>query len=394
MNRVIPLILAAITLVGACVRGSGSFLDQDDREPGLSPIGQELWAVDATSSNDVWAVGSSYAEGTGFPRSVILHWDGERWSRVPSPDVRMLTDVAAVSRNDAWAVGGERILHWDGRAWEISRHHAPLDSYFTSVDASGPDDAWIVGIQHGERVTDEYGSRYTAWATLALHWDGDRWEIVPSPNITTRDNRFEAVLIRSPTEVLAVGSAVDRLGDSRVLTLRWDGSTWRLVPSPNPGNHANGLGALGPDGPGGVWAVGGFADRGNRRGSLYLRWAGDGWESVPGPAGDALRQYPDAVSAASRGDGWAVGSEGTGSFLIAHWDGKKWSRLNSGISALAPISAMLSDVVAVTPTDAWAVGRYSYQNQVNTWGPPEVLGLIEHWDGSTWTLMDAPRPSE
>lgn len=193
---------------------------------------------------------------------------------------------------------------------------------------------------------------------------------------------------------MAVGSAVDRPGDSRVLTLRWDGSTWRLISSPNPGNHANSLGALASDGGGGVWAVGGFADHGRRNGSLYLRWTGDGWESVPGPVGEALRQYPDAVSAASSDDAWAVGSEGTASFLIARWDGKKWSSLDSGIDALSPISAMLSDVVAVTATDAWAVGRYSFQNQVNPWGPNQVFGLIEHWDGSTWTLMDAPRPSE
>jgi hypothetical protein len=68
--------------------------------------------------------------------------------------------------------------------------------------------------------------------------------------------------------------------------------------------------------------------------------------------------------------------------------------LDSGINALSPISAMLSDVVAVTSTDAWAVERCSYQNQVNPWRPPEVFGLIEHWDGSDWTLMDAPPPPE
>jgi hypothetical protein len=76
--------------------------------------------VSVVSSTDVWAIGDAdYSSDT-----LILHWDGTRWSRVTSPnpgsDANELSGVSAVSPTDAWAVGGagnhlsyrSLILHW------------------------------------------------------------------------------------------------------------------------------------------------------------------------------------------------------------------------------------------------------------------------------------------
>lgn len=90
-----------------------------------------LTGVTATSRSKAWAVGY-YALGAGQPaRTLILHWNGARWQRQPSPDPggRSSSDalfaVAATSRSDAWAVGkegsGVLILHWNGTAWKLSR---------------------------------------------------------------------------------------------------------------------------------------------------------------------------------------------------------------------------------------------------------------------------------
>ena len=77
-------------------------------------------AVAATSVRNAWAVG-------GGPRTVILHWNGTAWKRVPSPSLAgSLSSVAAISGGDAWAVGDTStqpgrgaplILHWNGKAW-------------------------------------------------------------------------------------------------------------------------------------------------------------------------------------------------------------------------------------------------------------------------------------
>jgi hypothetical protein len=46
------------------------------------------------------------------PDTLILHWNGTAWSKVPSPSPgpkgNFLTSVSAVSPTDAWAVGYSR----------------------------------------------------------------------------------------------------------------------------------------------------------------------------------------------------------------------------------------------------------------------------------------------
>jgi len=69
----------------------------------------ELHSVSALAENDVWAVGVSYNTERTLGLTLIEHWNGSRWSVVPSPNpsssVNKLNAVAAVSPNDVWAVG-------------------------------------------------------------------------------------------------------------------------------------------------------------------------------------------------------------------------------------------------------------------------------------------------
>jgi hypothetical protein len=89
-------------------------------------------AVSALSPTNVWAVGTGPGVPTGgfsaHPTAVIEHWDGTRWSVVPSPNPNpqgnnSLVAVAAVSANDIWAVGhqleGPFTEQWDGNKWSI-----------------------------------------------------------------------------------------------------------------------------------------------------------------------------------------------------------------------------------------------------------------------------------
>jgi len=87
----------------------------------------ELHGVSALSANDIWAVGSGVIGDESA--TATLHWNGTRWSVIPSPNVgpevdNSLTGVAAVSSDDIWAVGTQQptnltdpsalILHWNG----------------------------------------------------------------------------------------------------------------------------------------------------------------------------------------------------------------------------------------------------------------------------------------
>jgi hypothetical protein len=78
-------------------------------------VATSLRDVDAVSSTEVWAVGYSkgYRNGgrrTTRRRTLVLEWNGQRWSVVPSPnafDIRNseLRSVSALPDGHVWAVG-------------------------------------------------------------------------------------------------------------------------------------------------------------------------------------------------------------------------------------------------------------------------------------------------
>src|SRR5688500_3688742 len=133
--------------------------------PNTAPNPNNLVDVEVLSATDVWAVGSY-----GSPaRTLTMHWDGIRWSVVPSPNrdgatFHWLSGVDAVSSNDVWAVGIGTILHWDGTQWSL----VPSPIYgLSAVKAISSNNVWAVG----------GGSR-----TITIHWDGAQWTRVPSPS--------------------------------------------------------------------------------------------------------------------------------------------------------------------------------------------------------------------
>src|SRR5207247_2102592 len=161
-------------------------------------------------------------------------------------------------------------------------------------------DVWAVGY-HNIAL---YGSE----KTMALHWNGSAWSIVPTPNIGRNANEFRAVAAAGPNDVWAVGfgastsnevgvplaehwdgprcavgeSEGNSSGDS--LVEHWDGTTWAVVPSKDgskPFTALNGVVAVGGSS---VWAVGATYDPI----SVFYRtftehWDGTAWTVVPSP---------------------------------------------------------------------------------------------------------------
>ena len=84
-----------------------------------------LTSVSALSVSNVFAVGSQAGGG------LAEHWDGAAWTvlNVPNPAKScVLSSVAAVALNDAWAAGfcdgvAYYLLHWDGTVWSMSRSY-------------------------------------------------------------------------------------------------------------------------------------------------------------------------------------------------------------------------------------------------------------------------------
>jgi hypothetical protein len=127
-----------------------------------------------------------------------------RWSSVaPASALGGLSDVSALSADDVWAVGPDEevgpdshtlIHHWDGDAWEL----IPSPDASTTpgsvnllggVAAIAPDDVWAVGM-----AAKSYPLREGNPARVFIaHWDGTRWSIVPAPSPSPIENRLNAV---------------------------------------------------------------------------------------------------------------------------------------------------------------------------------------------------------
>src|SRR3954468_2399711 len=96
----------------------------------------------------------------------------------------------------------------------------------------------------------------------------------------------------------------------------------------------------------------------------------------------------NGVSASSATDAWAVGSlccsmrnSGTGA-LIEHWDGSAWTVVLGPDARFQ--DEVLNGVDDISPSDAWAVGRVKQSGYAG--GTP----LILHWDGAGWQNVPPP----
>jgi hypothetical protein len=117
-----------------------------------------------------------------------------------------------------------------------------------AVAAFSTSDAWAVGYQHDNNLNDS--------RTLTMHWNGTSWSVVPSPNPGTTvgcmngntGNVLSSVAAVSSTDVWAVGLSFSCQSLLRPLIIHWDGTRWRNIPSPklrtNDNSALNGVCAL------------------------------------------------------------------------------------------------------------------------------------------------------
>ena len=303
-----------------------------------SPVANSLQSVAALSTNKVWAVGYS-VQGTTksalVNRTLIEHYNGNAWKIVTSPDVgtgdNVLTGVAAITANNVWAVGssplGALILHYNGAGWHLVP--APTACKLNAITAITANDVWAVGVM--------------AYRSCTEHFDGTSWRLVSTPNMGTSDNTLQGVSASSSHNVWAVGNycvgnGCDRGGGSfRTLILHYTGSRWSAVASPNPSSYDNQL---------------------------------------------------NAVTVISATNAWAVGASYTnpmtGSTLIEHFNGIRWTRVASpGIN----IRSTLTAIAPVSATNMFAVGF----STSSTYG---MVTLIEHFNGTTWSIVVSPSPGK
>jgi hypothetical protein len=275
--------------------------------PNPSSFVNRINAVAAVSANDVWAVGTA---PTSTDTVLILHWNGTAWSVVPNPTngipLTNLAALAVISANDIWAVGSGLIgdesatatLHWNGTAWRVipSPNVGPeVDNSLAGVAAVSSNDAWAVGTQQPTNLTDP--------STLILHWDGSAWTIVP--NISPEGGHLLAAAAVTSNDVWATGYS--ELG---TLAEHWDGISWSIVQTPNiRGGEPLFLPSVVALNSNNVWAVGEFLQtRFSRSLTLTEQWNGTSWVVVQSPNSGSDHNELFGVDATPGGTLWAVGT--------------------------------------------------------------------------------------
>jgi hypothetical protein len=209
------------------------------------------------------------------------------------------------------------------------------------------------------------------------------WQVVPSPNSNNAQNALNSIAILSAHDAWAVGGTYSsrRYKTGHTLTEHWNGSTWAIVPSPNPGNAT--LSSVAAVSSTNVWAVGSYLNLKTRNSeTLVEHWNGTRWSVITSPnIGPDSSLFGIAVVTAR--DIWAVGdSNGLYDTLVEHWNGTRWSIVQS---PNASDTNILSAVTAVSASDLWAVGVTA-----GTSTGDKDQALIEHWDGTSWSVVQSP----
>jgi hypothetical protein len=327
------LALAGPASASAPITGNAWTVAQSPNPGGWGNI---IWSSSALTERDVWAVGVQATFTSNDP--LALHWNGTSWTSVAVP-----TPVPDCEDGN---------IQWTGNS-------------LNDVDALAPNDVWAVG-------GDCYGID-----TLAEHWNGSSWSIVPGAQIPGGDwATLYGVEAVSTSNVWAVGYA----GEESPLMEHWNGQAWSIVSVPGSGY----LGDMASTGPSDIWAVGS-----SNTGPLVEHFNGSQWSvvSVPQPAGGSL----SSVTALSPANVWAVGSQGLSAqrTLVMHYDGKAWQVVPSpNPSEAYSADNVLRGVAAVGPNNVWAVGMY--QNEQTSIHQHRTL--TEHWNGTSWTIVSSPSP--
>jgi hypothetical protein len=251
--------------------------------------------------------------------------------------------------------------------WTIQPTPSPHSGQFqsgddlTSVSAVSPSDAFAVG--NGGSIG------------IFEHWNGRHWTLQPSPMTHGICAIYSVTLNRvvalSATDAWAVGTCINQIIE------HWNGVSWKIASAPAPCRRGSILGQLhdvaaisSTD----VWTVGVCGS------AISLHWNGSTWSVVPTP--QLGQYYLTAVAGTSASDVWAMGNVlFSNRGVVLHWNGSTWTRV---ASAPAPVATFVRRIVALSPTNAWAVGEFD-SSSVQSKHP-----MVEHWNGHAWTVVPTP----
>lgn len=183
----------------------------------------------------------------------------------------------------------------------------------------------------------------TGWCSLC-----HLMSVARHPRMAAGSERRIAAI--SANDIWAVGHGGDPGSiPLKTLTEHWNGTSWSIIPSPNPGTYnGNVLNAVDGVSANDVWAVGCYqlGSTGQDGGALTMHWNGAQWTVVPAPSRSTLY----GITALASNNVWAVGDQ-----VILHWNGTSWNNVSFPLPPNGSFPR-LRGISAVSANDIWAAG--------------------------------------
>ena len=384
-----------------------------------------LTSVSCAGSSVCKAVGQSTDNDTGDESTLIESWNGTSWSIDPSPnpptDSAALKSVSCSGPTSCIAVGdGQGVFaeRWDGASWQLSSIPLPAPPQGRLSGVSCVSSTSCVAVS-GEDFTERYdgstwtftqltdGSGLQAVTCVAANnctavgdagvgagaerWNGSKWSMLGNANPRgIVPSSLSGVSCGNPTNCVAVGNG------SGALAERWNGSTWSLTPVPAPaGAGGTGLAAAACASTTRCVAVGDYS--GNQNNTAISRplaelWNGSKWsvQNAAAPSGANLRGSGlSSVACPTTSACVAVGAlkiKLMNHPLVERWNGSVWTIESSPALPGINVGELLG-VSCHSSSDCTASGWYGLSLNVRR-------PLVEHWNGSTWTIQAAAFPAQ
>ena len=266
--------------------GSLSYLD-----PGQSAAGGHAAPARASLVAQTWGLAMSKHfghPGTAAGFSAILITDGRLW---------------AFGGTNPGGTSAPIADQRTGKRWVASALPAGLGDFISDASATSPRDIWAV----------------SGYGRYVLHFDGISWQLSrrwPGPG------SLSDVVATSSRSAWVFGTSFD--GARSIGAWHFDGTSWRPVTG-----MADDIYRASADSGHDIWAIAARA-----RTDALLRFDGRRWHRVRASGAVAGIRWRDILAESARSV-WLLGNTGKGRLVFAHWNGARWHRFVTPLTALA-----------------------------------------------------------
>jgi len=374
-RRTLSVLIAGVVTAGTGIAAGASLAAATPATAGAtaagSPAPRTIPTPPALVTPSTWTLGSIPSLNPAFVNQIAA-------------DTCATSSFCVAVGNQSNASGTTTLIEqWNGSAWSIVKSpnaSGAGENQLYGVSCAGPSFCVAVGVSGP-------GSTYVD--PLVEQWNGSVWSLGTSATPPSVDStQLNAVSCVTTTWCMAVGYSVNASSDRIAMAETWNGTVWAVSPTTPPaGSVASQLDGIDCVSTSWCMAGGDYENGSSDFLSIAMLWSGSSWSVVPSPnPGNGTSGYFDSMACAGTQFCVAAGYYYNGTVFqaeMAAWNGSTWSNVTVP-EAVPSTYNYLDDVACISATSCSAVGSA---------GDPAASPVALTWNGQTWSLVTAPSPS-